>query len=1737
MNKIYSYFLFLLLVCTSLYSNAQTYGNEWIKYDQQYYGFKVAPTNSIYYPSYIYSSFRKETGIFILDYNTIINSNIPLTTFTSDNIQIFGREKEIPLYIVDGNDNSIDPGDYILFYTERNDSWLDSTIYSNQNNIVDPTRSNYSDTIEYFFTWNDSTNNLRFSNVSSLTFNSYSPSSYILDNFWASHGTTYSSGKKENVESSSSFFTSGEGWTSAAYENAVSGFDLIFSTWQFKQPFIDPSSPDIEFSAILVGGSNASYNPSVGGNHHSRWTIGAANNILFDTIWSGYKGLYINNSFPINYLPSTGITNLQTAGIPDLGVTTDKQAFSFCSFKYPRIPTFDGENKLEFEVVNNPSQSKIRLDLTNIGYNNPIMFVLGDSPRRVELIPNGSVYTALIPNSLSGTEQHVVYQDSSTIRTVDTLVAINGSGFFTDYSALTNKEKALLMITHPLLDSASINYKNYRTSMQGGSYNVVQADINELYQQFGGGIPKHINGIRRFAHFMHDQSVEKPVGLFLLGKGLQEATIGSIPGYRFNSTLAKSCLIPSFGNPPSDPCITAGLDGVNEITPLIPTGRISARSNDELQEYLEKVIEFENQQDSTHVYNFNNKDWQKQVIHFTGGGNGQQQADFKGYMDDMANIISDSLYGANTTSFNKEDANPFEPADLNSITDRIEDGLSLMTYFGHSNATTSGFEINLDEPQNWNNNGKYPLMLVNSCYNGNIFQPNNSKSEEFVQLPNAGAIGYIASVSVGYDIYLYRYSKELYKQFSYKNYGATLGKQMQETIRKFEGQPWMIGTANQMVLNGDPMISINSHAKPEIELLEEYVWFTPDNPDLTVDSITMHIKLKNLGKSVVDTFSLEITRDFPSSSIDSIYRFQLTKLDYETEFSFNLPLQPNISLGLNSFTVSVDLPSEINEVYDEINNNQIIKTLFLEIDGIVPVIPYEFAVIPNDSITVHASTNNPIADFNTYRFEIDTIDFEGPPSLAHRFALKSGLGGVKSVNPSEWTLSNAPASDGTLICEDSTVYFWRTSIEGDTNWRESSFQYIEGKTGWGQDHFYQFKKNEYNAVKYERPTRTKEFDPITSILECNMTNNLGALNYFINNIQQDYYSCPNELGQYKSIHVVVIDPLTHIPWRTKFTELDGSVSNPNHDFGNFNTESGCVPRSMAYFQFSEQNPQALLDLQDLVNNQVPDGHYILMYSPVTTSYNLWDPGMFATFNALGSDSIYPGKPNLPFAFFVQKGDTNSVVESISQYYGQTFTLNAILDNPIGAGKEKSPLIGPSTNWESVYWKQDPSEINSNDTTILNISGYDIYGNWQNNITTTFTRNDSIINLNGLVDAALYPYISLEAHYNDSINFTPAQIDRWHVLFSPVPEAAIDGTTAYTWSTNEDSLTVGSTVNFAVDVKNIYTVDMDSLLINYWIEDEQHVKHPLPYARQDSLRVGETLRDEIVIPTVGFEGSNILWMEVNPYINGSLFVTDQPEQEHFNNILQLPFYVNRDDRNPLLDVTFNGNHILNGDIIDPNSEIYITLKDDNEFLLMDNIEDTASFGIYLTNPAGVQTRIPFNDASGNSVMQWIPANSQNKRFKIIWPAAFEEDGVYTLFVQGSDKSGNISGDIDYRVDFEIIHESTITKMMNYPNPFSTSTRFVFTLTGSEVPDDVLIQILTVTGKVVKEINEDELGPVQIGRNITEYAWDGTDQFGDPLANGVYLYRVIAKINGEDIKARESGADKHFKKSFGKMYILR
>jgi hypothetical protein len=471
------------------------------------------------------------------------------------------------------------------------------------------------------------------------------------------------------------------------------------------------------------------------------------------------------------------------------------------------------------------------------------------------------------------------------------------------------------------------------------------------------------------------------------------------------------------------------------------------------------------------------------------------------------------------------------------------------------------------------------------------------------------------------------------------------------------------------------------------------------------------------------------------------------------------------------------------------------------------------------------------------------------------------------------------------------------------------------------------------------------------------------------------------------------------------------------------------------------------------------------------------------------------------------------------------------------GRETTPLIGPSAQWKSLFWNHKSTEQPTADTTNLEIQLFNSSGNYLKSIDTVFYSGDSLMNLSSVIPVDSFPYIKLVAKYKDTLNLTPSQLKYWQVLFDEVPEAAIDGTNGYVWLPQNDTLQEGQIGKFAIDVKNISSVNMDSLLVSYYIIDQNQIKHFLNYPRQDSLLVGGVLNDTISFSTNELVGNNWFCMEVNPYIDASLTILDQPELTHLNNIIQFPFTVVEEDINPLLDVTFNGKHILNEDIVSPTSEILISLKDENPYLIMDSDADTSLFGIYITDPDGIQKKIPFLDASGNTVMEWIPANSQNKRFKINYPTYFEKSGMYSLLVQGMDKSGNLSGDLEYKINFEVIHESMITQMMNYPNPFSTSTRFVFTLTGDEVPDDLQIQIMTISGKVVREINESELGPIQIGRNITEYAWDGKDAFGDPLANGVYLYRVKAKINGQEIKRLESGADSYFHKGLGKMYIIR
>jgi hypothetical protein len=290
---------------------------------------------------------------------------------------------------------------------------------------------------------------------------------------------------------------------------------------------------------------------------------------------------------------------------------------------------------------------------------------------------------------------------------------------------------------------------------------------------------------------------------------------------------------------------------------------------------------------------------------------------------------------------------------------------------------------------------------------------------------------------------------------------------------------------------------------------------------------------------------------------------------------------------------------------------------------------------------------------------------------------------------------------------------------------------------------------------------------------------------------------------------------------------------------------------------------------------------------------------------------------------------------------------------------------------------------------------------------------------------------------------------------------------------------GASLKLAISIDNIGDIDMDSLLISYWIEDAQQHMHPIAYQRQAPLAAGGQLMDTLAIATLGFGGSNLLWIEVNP-INLETGYYDQPEQHHFNNIAQIGFRVNEDNQNPILDVTFDGIRILDGDLVSAQPNIVISVDDENPFFIMDEIADTSVAKLYITTPEFVQRPVYFNSSDIN----WIPADADDNNMLVEYRPTFALDGAYELLVQASDKSGNSSGDRDFRIGFEIFTKPTITEVMNYPNPFSTRTQFVFTLTGTTPPDYVMIQIMTISGRIVREIQSAEIGPLNIGRNFTE-----------------------------------------------------
>ncbi|MFQ5677094.1 MAG: FlgD immunoglobulin-like domain containing protein, partial [bacterium] len=167
-------------------------------------------------------------------------------------------------------------------------------------------------------------------------------------------------------------------------------------------------------------------------------------------------------------------------------------------------------------------------------------------------------------------------------------------------------------------------------------------------------------------------------------------------------------------------------------------------------------------------------------------------------------------------------------------------------------------------------------------------------------------------------------------------------------------------------------------------------------------------------------------------------------------------------------------------------------------------------------------------------------------------------------------------------------------------------------------------------------------------------------------------------------------------------------------------------------------------------------------------------------------------------------------------------------------------------------------------------------------------------------------------------------------------------------------------------------------------------------------------------------------------------------------------------------------------------------------------DTSLVTIFLDG-----TRVDYGSGFGQA--QFIPQQNEAdpalKALAILKPQL--DEGDHQIDILAKDASGNAQ---TFAADFTVSAEFNLNKVMNYPNPLTDFTEFTYILT--QPADEVRIKIYTVSGRLIRDL---EFAPADVGFN--KISWDGLDDDGDPLSNGVYFYKIIAKKEEHQAEALE------------------
>ena len=213
---------------------------------------------------------------------------------------------------------------------------------------------------------------------------------------------------------------------------------------------------------------------------------------------------------------------------------------------------------------------------------------------------------------------------------------------------------------------------------------------------------------------------------------------------------------------------------------------------------------------------------------------------------------------------------------------------------------------------------------------------------------------------------------------------------------------------------------------------------------------------------------------------------------------------------------------------------------------------------------------------------------------------------------------------------------------------------------------------------------------------------------------------------------------------------------------------------------------------------------------------------------------------------------------------------------------------------------------------------------------------------------------------------------------------------------------------------------------------------------------------------------------------------------------------------------------NANAVDDNEgpDMLVYMNDEN-FVYGGITGNSPILKVDLTDSLGINT---VGSGIGHDLVAVLDGNTENSfvlndyyeaevndfsKGKITFPFENLSEGKHSLKVKAWDVANNSS---EKTIEFNVVEskEVKIDNLVNYPNPFTTSTEFIFQHNQAGTPMDVKLEIFTVSGKLVKSFNEVVVNEGFISRDIE---WNGRDDFGDKIGKGVYVYKIkVRSRNG-------------------------